>query len=215
MPQRLRTAVCEASVSSEHWWTAVNTPTCFAATGSACLAYRSLGEGPPIILCTRFRGTLESCDPAFLDALSRRFRVLIFDYPGTGWSTGDATYDPRALAIVVAAFADALDLNQYTVCSWSLGGRVAQIVVATWPERITQVVLLGTSPIGKVRHAAEPPFSAHALKREIDLDDEIVLFFEPTSAESREAARVSKLRRGLRTSERSPDAPARSLHSIA
>jgi len=32
------------------------------------LAYRSVGEGKPIVLCLRFRGDMDSWDPAFIDA---------------------------------------------------------------------------------------------------------------------------------------------------
>lgn len=52
------------------------------------LAYRVVGRGRPIVLCNRFRGVLDSWDPAFIDALGRHFTVVTFDYSGFGRSTG-------------------------------------------------------------------------------------------------------------------------------
>src|SRR3990167_2362048 len=62
------------------------------------LAYRVIGAGTPLVLCLRFRGTMDDWDPAFLDALAARgFRVHVFDYSGLGGSSGQPTYDPAAL----------------------------------------------------------------------------------------------------------------------
>jgi len=55
------------------------------------LAYRVIGAGTPLLLCLRFRGTMDDWNPAFLDALAARdFRVHVFDY--------SASAGPRAAA---------------------------------------------------------------------------------------------------------------------
>ncbi|HEY0198284.1 MAG TPA: alpha/beta hydrolase [Rhodanobacter sp.] len=188
-------------------WVSTSIPTQFANVGNRRIAYRSLGTGPALILCTRFRGTLDTWDPAFLDSLAERFRVITFDYQGIGQSTGTPSYDPKSLAHDVVALADALDENKFVIGGWSLGGQAAQVVATVWPERVTHVILLGTTPPGDSAHASTPAFSAYALKLYNNLDEETILFFEPMSAESREAARTSRLRMGLRTTGRSPDVP--------
>ena len=67
------------------------------------LAYRRIGRGKPIVLCNRFRGTLDSWDPAFIDGLADGgFDVIWFDYSGLGLSTGDRTYDPALADLFVA-----------------------------------------------------------------------------------------------------------------
>src|SRR5690242_16075784 len=62
--------------------TAVNVKTTYAEINGRKIAYRSLGKGTPLILCNRFRGILDSWDPAFLDAVAKDFTVIIFDYSG-------------------------------------------------------------------------------------------------------------------------------------
>jgi pimeloyl-ACP methyl ester carboxylesterase len=194
-------------MSNERKWMASDVPTEFIDIAQARLAYRSLGVGPNLVLCTRYRGTLDSWDPAFLDALAKRFRVITFDYRGTGQSTGEASYDPKSLAHDIIALADGLNVENFVIGGWSLGGHAAQVVATVWADRITQVVLFGTTPPGDALFGPDPAFSACALKPHADLDDDITLFFEPMSAASREAARASRLRMGVRKSDRSPDVP--------
>jgi pimeloyl-ACP methyl ester carboxylesterase len=188
-------------------WASAGIPTQFANAANRQIAYRSLGTGPALILCTRFRGTLDTWDPAFLDSLAKRFRVITFDYQGIGQSTGKPSYDPKSLAHDVVALADALGEDTFVIGGWSLGGHAAQVVATVWPERVSHMILLGTTPPGDSFHGSMPAFSAYVLKPYNSLDEETTLFFEPMSAESREAARLSRMRMELRTSGRSPDVP--------
>jgi pimeloyl-ACP methyl ester carboxylesterase len=194
-------------MSNERKWTASNVPTEFIDMDHARLAYRCWGAGPNLILCTRYRGTMDSWDPAFVDALAARFRVITFDYRGTGRSTGEASYDPKSLAHDIIALADGLNVQSFVIGGWSLGGQAAQVVATVWADRVTQVVLLGTTPPGDVAFGPDPAFSACALKPHTTLDDDITLFFEPMSAASRRAARASRLRIDARRVDRSPDVP--------
>jgi pimeloyl-ACP methyl ester carboxylesterase len=87
------------------------------------LAYRTIGTGKPIVLCTRFRGNMDVWDPAFLDALATNgFRVITFDYSGLGLSTGEKSYDPVSLARDAKELIEALGLNDAVISGWSLGG---------------------------------------------------------------------------------------------
>jgi pimeloyl-ACP methyl ester carboxylesterase len=67
---------------------AVNTKMKFIETSDRKIAYHSIGKGLPIIMVNRFRGNLDTWDPAFLDALASRFYVITIDYSGIGLSTG-------------------------------------------------------------------------------------------------------------------------------
>ncbi|XRD81666.1 alpha/beta hydrolase [Dyella halodurans] len=188
--------------------TAIDTPTQFVESKGRKLAYRVLGSGEPLILCVRFRGVLDVWDPAFLDALSRSFRVITFDYSGLGRSTGEANYDPRALAQDAVDLADALGIQRFFLAGWSLGGHAAQVVAITHPDRVRKLVLIGTCPPGKLSHGPEQVFFERALKFDNDLDDETVLFFEPASERSRMAAKASNARIAKRiASDRSPVVP--------
>ena len=155
------------------------------------IAYRSVGQGPPMVVLNRMRGTLDTWDPLFLDELAKSNRVIIVDYPGVGYSAGSLPPDIGQVAKFVAAFADAIGLEKFVLTGWSWGGTVTQTFLVEHPGRATHAVLIGTAPPGKSEVPIQQAFLDRALKPVNDLDDEIVLFFEPKSAASRSAAKAS------------------------
>lgn len=187
---------------------AVSAPNQFVESRGRRLAYRSIGRGTPIVLCTRFRGNMDVWDPAFLDALAARgFQVITFDYSGLGLSTGERTYNPPSLAADARDLIDALDLPCAVIAGWSLGGLVAQTVVALYPDRLSHAVLIGTNPPGPNVKGAEQLFYDTASIPEYGLEEETILFFEPRSAMSRAAAERSVARIAERTDDRSVPVP--------
>jgi len=171
--------------------TAATAPNQFVEVEGNRIAYRAIGSGPPMILLTRMRGTLDTWDPLFLDELAKANRVITVDYPGIGYSTGALPTAIGDVADFVAAFADAIDLDRFVLTGWSWGGTVAQTFLVEHPGRATHAVLIGTAPPGK-GVPIQPAFLERAFKPVNDLDDEIVLFFEPKSAASRAAAKASR-----------------------
>lgn len=170
---------------------AVSAKTNFVETGGRKIAYRSIGSGQPIILVNRFRGNLDTWDPAFLDGLASTFNVITIDYSGIGLSTGECTTDVYEMAKDVKDIAEALGLTKIIMAGWSLGGMVAQAVMSLYPELVSHVILIGTSPPIKSNGVSEKLFWERALKPITDLDDGTVLFFEPRSESSKNAAKLS------------------------
>ena len=159
--------------------------------GSDRIAYRTLGSGSPLVLVNRFRGTLDTWDPAFVDALARQHTVILFELPGIGYSQGA---QPKTMEQAVASldgFVDALGLQKFDLLGWSWGGLLAQAYLIDKPGRVDHAVLLATNPPGKNEIPLQPAFLERALKPVNDLADEEVLFFEPASSLSRDRARAS------------------------
>ncbi len=183
--------------------TAITAPNQFVDIGGRTLAYRSIGEGKPLILCTRFRANIDHWDPLFLDSLAKQgFQVITFDYTGLGLSTGTPTYNPIEMARDPRDLIKALDLTDVALGGWSLGGLTAQATLALYPNNITHLVLIGTNPPGHQVKLAEQVFYDTAGKVENDFEDNVILFYEPKSALSRNAAhrsldRIATRRDGL------------------
>lgn len=170
---------------------AENATTQYAEISGRTLAYRSIGSGNPIILVNRFRGTIDTWDPLFLDKLAQKYRVITFDYSGIGYSTGTLASDITDVAKDIKDLADYLKIEKTIILGWSYGGLVTQVATIQYPELITQTVLIGTGPPGERDVPLGQAFLDHALKPINDFDDEIVLFFEPTSEVSKILGKAS------------------------
>ena len=180
---------------------AIRAKTNFVQIGERKIAYRSIGKGLPIIMVNRFRGTLDTWDPAFLDALASGFNVITIDYTGTGLSTGVCAADVFSMAKDVKDVAETLKLPKIIVAGWSLGGLVAQTVTTNYPDLLSHSILIGSGPPGKNTGVPEKAFWERALKEVNDLDDGYVLFFEPKSEKSKNAGLLSFGRMAKRTED--------------
>lgn len=178
---------------------AVNSRTQYAEVNGRKLAYRSIGTGSPLILCQRFRGTLDDWDPAFLDELAKTYTVITFDYTGIASSTGTRNTTILGFANDVKDLAAALKLDKFIIGGWSFGGTVAQIVITQFPGLASQAILIGTGAPGKMNYATDPLFIQTSAKPVNDFEDFVILFFEPVSQLSRAAAKASFDRISART----------------
>lgn len=167
------------------------TETHYAEIDNQKIAYRKIGSGSPIILANRFRGTLDTWDPLFLELLAKNNTVIIFDYAGIGYSSGELPIDIKEVAAEVTKLADYLKIDKFNVMGWSYGGWVAQYAMFMNPERVLKTVIIGSNAMGKNEISIQPAFFERALKPVNDFDDVVVLFFEPKSEASILSAQAS------------------------
>src|SRR5512138_923511 len=154
--------------------TALTTKTQYAIIDGKKIAYRQFGIGTALILVNRFRGTLDTWDPLFLDLLAKENTVITFDYSGIGYSEGVLPTDIKDVATEVTKLADFLKIDKFNVMGWSYGGCVAQYLIFLNPQRVIKSVVIGSNPMGKNEVPFEPAFFERALKPINDFDDFIV-----------------------------------------
>jgi pimeloyl-ACP methyl ester carboxylesterase len=109
--------------------------------------YRVLGEGPRLLVFNGSGATIASSRP-LLERLARQFTVLVHDQRGLGRS---GIPDSAIMADYAADGAALLDHVGWETCAVfgiSFGGMVAQEFAVTWPQRVTRLALLCTSPGG-------------------------------------------------------------------
>lgn len=181
----------------------VDAPNRSVEVAGRSLAYRSFGQGPHLVLCLRFRGTMDSWDPLFLDLLAQSFTVTIFDYSGFGLSTGKPSYVRSALAGDVNDLVEALGLGKVVIGGWSVGGIAALTFAALHPQKVSHVLAIATMPPGPMAKRNEPIFLATAAHPVNSVEDEYILFFEPASATSRALGDASMAR--IATARAEPD----------
>lgn len=114
------------------------------------LLYRDLGPltDTPVVLLTHLGATLDEWDPAIVDALARRHRVVALELAGVGGSGGVVPGSIREMADTARAMIAALGFEHVDLVGFSLGGFVAQQVALDDPDLVRRLVLTGTGPAG-------------------------------------------------------------------
>jgi pimeloyl-ACP methyl ester carboxylesterase len=117
----------------------------FVPVGDVRLRTRVQGAGDPLLLITGIGASLEQAEPFESEMVARGFRVISFDAPGVGQSTG-YRYPQRmpGIARTITGLLDALDLPQVDVLGVSLGGVIAQQFAHQAPDRVRHLVLAAT-----------------------------------------------------------------------
>lgn len=79
-----------------------------------------------MLLCHRFRGTIDDWDPAFLDVLAAEREVIVFDAAGVGYSAGE-------VPATVAGMADGVrELLALRTCCTSSFRRPQRAALPGW-----------------------------------------------------------------------------------
>jgi pimeloyl-ACP methyl ester carboxylesterase len=122
------------------------------------LSWRSLGEGPPLLLVNGYAATAADWDPTLLDRLAASFELVCPDNRGMG---GSELGDPSALTLDALAddlerVLDACGLDRAPVVAWSMGGFAAQRLATRARARVEALVLLSTDPGGRMATLADP-----------------------------------------------------------
>ncbi len=109
------------------------------------LPHQWQGEGEPLVLIAGLGGKGTSWQP-FLDAATRRFRVLTLDNPGAGRAPPlPGPVSIREMAQSVRRTLDRLEIARAHVVGRSMGGMIAQELALLAPERIGRLVLVSTT----------------------------------------------------------------------
>jgi pimeloyl-ACP methyl ester carboxylesterase len=124
---------------------------------------------PTIILLHGFGASLHTWD-AWSDVLDKKFRVVRFDLPGAGLTGADPERDyrdQRDLAIIESLM-DRLAIKKAAVIGNSMGGRLAWMLAAQQPGRVSKLVLISpdgfASPGFAYGQAPKVPFALQLMR---------------------------------------------------
>ncbi len=125
-------------------------PTKFVQAEGVRFAYRRLGPrgAVPLLLLNYFAANMDAWDPQVTNGLARNHDVILLDYPGIGFSSGETPTTIVASAQACVAFCRALEVTRCDVVGYSLGGMIAQQLGFEYPDQVRRIALLGTGPQG-------------------------------------------------------------------
>src|SRR5262245_55672230 len=171
----------------------------FVDAADTTSAYRRLGTGggPPLVLCMRFRGTIDDWDPALLQPLSSERELIVFDNAGIGYSTGSTPATIDEMAADALAFVDALGLDTIDLLGWSMGGFIAQTVALARAGLVRRLIVAGSGP-GRVPDLPAPAERVLQTMAKPNNDDNDMLYLFYPETEQARAAGIASLRRTAR-----------------
>ncbi len=108
--------------------------------------YEQAGEGPPLVFIHGAFGDARLWDPQW-KYFSSKYRVLRYDLRGHG-RTGTSTLDRYTITTYaddLACLMNALKIDSAIVCGLSWGGGIAQAFAVNYPERLSGLVLAGST----------------------------------------------------------------------
>ena len=127
------------------------------------MAYLDIGKGQPVILIHGFGGSIWQWEHQ-QGPLSAEFRLITPDLVGAGLSDKpDIEYRPEQMLEYFIGFMDALQIRQAVLVGNSMGAGLAIGMALAYPDRVSQLVLIGGLP-KNVRERLTSP----SIKRAID-----------------------------------------------
>lgn len=191
-----------------------NTSMQFAETSFGKLAYRIDGTAHtdrlPLVLMTRFRGTMDDWDPLFIARLAEHRQIIRFDSAGVGRSNGETPDAIQEMANIAEAFIRAIRLPKVDLLGWSMGGMIAQQVALDHPALIGKLIIAGSGAGGTAEGPAAHPRVPEIATKATNVDEDFLfLFFTPT-----EVGRAAGLRHLARLKAQGEPGPQTPMASV-
>jgi 3-oxoadipate enol-lactonase len=108
--------------------------------------FTTLGAGPTVLMLHGVGGGHLAFAPQVETFATSGYRAVAWDMPGYGHSRPIEPYTFKGLAESCITLIESLRCGDVTLVGHSMGGMVAQEVVARRPELVRRLVLCGTSP---------------------------------------------------------------------
>ncbi len=147
----------------------------YAKAGDIHIAFQVFGDGPIDLLwaqgwATHIEYAWEGPDYArFLTKLGRFARVIFFDKRGVGMSDRDVGYPTlEERSQDINAVLDAVGSEQVAVFGASEGGAISAVFAATFPERVSHLILKGSRACYKWHPDYPLGLKPEELRAEID-----------------------------------------------
>jgi len=130
----------------------------FVETEGVRLHVRDEGHGPAILMIHGLGGQMGHFNYGAVRELSKRYRVVTLDRPGSGHSTrpDGMPADLATQARAIAALVERLGLERPTVVGHSLGGAIALTLALEHPQQVGALALV--APLSHTPQTVPPAF---------------------------------------------------------
>jgi pimeloyl-ACP methyl ester carboxylesterase len=142
-----------AEAQAAKWWSEEGD----VAVAAGKMHWVSVGKGEPVVFLPKLGGWADDWRHV-AKILAKDYRVIVIDNPGHGGSVmnGPAPYWvslPESAAMLMATL-DSLGIPKCAIGGNSLGGCIATVAAALWPQKFSKLILLSVA-LGDARTRAE------------------------------------------------------------
>jgi pimeloyl-ACP methyl ester carboxylesterase len=146
--------------------------------GGVTLAYRTYGSGEPLVFINGLASAMDTWNPPIIVALSRHFRVIVFDNRGTGYSgASDEPFSVPLFAKDTAGLMDALGISCAHVLGFSMGACIAQELALAFPEKVDLLILVAGDCGGAEAVRTDPDIFARLIDKSGTIEDVVNRMF--------------------------------------
>ena len=107
--------------------------------------YECHGSGPTLVMLHGFTGSTKTWD-SFIATYEKKFRLITVDLPGHGQTTQDTPITMAECCQDLDHLFRKLELEQFYLLGYSMGGRTALAYALQYPEQIAGLILESASP---------------------------------------------------------------------
>lgn len=113
------------------------------------IGYKLIGSGEPLVMIMGLGGTMENWPQGILEALSKRYQLILLDNRGMGYtSTNDTTFNYKLFADDVIGLLNALKVKKTNVLGYSMGSTITQELLLEYSQRFNKAIIHATSTDG-------------------------------------------------------------------
>jgi pimeloyl-ACP methyl ester carboxylesterase len=114
------------------------------------IGYKLIGAGEPLVMIMGLGGTVEHWPREVVDALSKKYQLIMPDNRGMGHTTADGTaFSFKLFAADVIGLLDALNVKKAHVLGFSMGSTITQELLYAYPQRFNKAIIYATATDGR------------------------------------------------------------------
>lgn len=113
------------------------------------IGYKLIGSGEPLVMIMGLGGTMEDWPQEVIEALSKKYQLIILDNRGMGYTTAnDVTFTNELFVADVIGLLDALEVKKANVLGFSMGSTITQVLLLEYSQRLNKVIVYAPSTDG-------------------------------------------------------------------
>lgn len=113
------------------------------------IGYKLIGSGEPLVMIMGLGGTMEDWPKEVIEALSKKYQLILLDNRGMGYTTvNDVTFTNELFALDVVSLLEALEVKKTNVLGFSMGSTITQVLLLEYSQRLNKAIVYAPSTDG-------------------------------------------------------------------